>query len=736
MAALSTKRLREQTARLPWFSACILWSFLAAVDLQAQTIGVLSPGSPLSNEERNEEYYSYAEISPDGRFVAGVTSGAYSHSRLSVWTIDDRKEVFSREFRDNPVVTWSVRSRDPKNLLAVMFVIPYSDNNPEKQVVEVLDFPSAKVTHSFELPERTYDRFLSLSDDGRHVAMGNDSEKSTVRVFDSTTGRLKSSIPLHFRALRSMTFVPGKPLLAMGGLLFGYSNEPTETIIVHDFEMDKPYAVSRWQKNAVASLAVSTDGLRLASQDSDRTIKLLSLEEKSLRVLGTISNESYSSRQHLRFSNNDSRLWHADERGFSLWDADSKELIHHQTLDCSYGDLDVAPASDVLVFANSSFQRIPMLLETSPILRFAAPIQSDSIFDSNPEELRRITLSRDGRLAVLERGYEGLSVIDLQLRRQVCFVPFDTSQRDIELKSVVVSSDLVMYFQREFENVLYRQQLPGGEPATVLRLPEGKRIGSAVCSPSGKYFAFGVSEYQTLIMDADGKLVGRADFQGDVHAVSSDGNWLALKVSGGIQIIDVAAGTELGVWNVNHAVDWSQDGSTLFGRGADRIGLWKLQRDSGEIRQDFALHRDGREPVRYMAVASAAPYLVAADQQHIRVYNYLSNRMLGVLRGHTGAIMSVAISTDGRTAYSGDDKGNLLKWDLTDWVTADRNAEREVAESVAFSTRTARPWSAEPRTFQGNSGVKITIDAGSEATAAVVEESLRQVLREIQSSEK
>ncbi|MCA9008712.1 MAG: hypothetical protein KDB01_03145 [Planctomycetaceae bacterium] len=171
-------------------------NFWASPLLHGQSIGVLSPSVPLANADRNEEYFPHSEVSPEGNLVAGVTTGSFSHSQLCVWTICDRKEVFNRNYEnDSPVAVWAVRSRKPRNLLAVMYVNPYKDDQPEKQVIEVIDFPAGNVIRSIELPERIYDRFLALSEDGKYIAIGNDGENSTVRVFDTATGELSASIP-------------------------------------------------------------------------------------------------------------------------------------------------------------------------------------------------------------------------------------------------------------------------------------------------------------------------------------------------------------------------------------------------------------------------------------------------------------------------------------------------------------------------------------------------------------
>jgi WD40 repeat protein len=234
-------------------------------------MGVLSPSVPLGNTDRNEEYFARAEISPEGDLVVGVTSGSYSQNQLCVWKVGDRKEVFKKTFEnDSPVAVWAVRSGKPKNLLAAMYHIPYKDDQPEKQVIEIIDFPAGKVIHTIKLPELSYDKFLALSEDGKYVAIGNNNEKSTVRVFETATGKLSASIPLHFRALHSMTFIPGKPLLAMAGLLFSDNDGPT--VLVHDIKTNLPYSSSRWQRGEVLCIAASSNGQQLASQDKDKAI--------------------------------------------------------------------------------------------------------------------------------------------------------------------------------------------------------------------------------------------------------------------------------------------------------------------------------------------------------------------------------------------------------------------------------------------------------------------------------
>ncbi len=721
--------------RLVCFLVAIVSTNLWATSLlPGQSIGVLTPSVPLGNADRNEEYFSQAEISPEGDLVAGVTSGSYSHSQLCVWTFGDRREVFNRNFEnDSPVAVWAVRSRKPKNLLAVMQVFPSKDDQPERQVIEVIDLPAGNVIRTVELPERSYDKFLALSEDGNFVAIGNDREKSTVRVFETATGKLSASIPLHFRALRSMTFIPSKPLLAMAGLLFSGDDRPT--VLVHDIKANQPYSSSRWQKGEILCIAASSDGLQIASQDTDKTIKLLGIVEGALKVLGTINNESRYRSVNLRYTNNDAQLWYSDEYGFSLWDADTRETIHDQGLACSDGKVDVSPDSRFLILTSSYNQRVPMLLDTAAMLRFMKPARTTKIFDdADSNEIEKITMSSDNKSLVLIRDTDGLSVMDLNQQRQTAWLPFYVSGSSIIRDSVVVDSDLECYYQTASESMLYRRTLPESQPVPILRLPERKDVRAAVATSSGKFVAIQIPD-KTIVLNSANSIIHQGNYPGTLAAISDDGKWLATQDSYTVTIVDVDAKSVLGSWQAKFAAAWSFDGVWLIGRGGEEASLWKLNRETGEIREDFPLHRSNSNRVgqlRAIAVAAKSPYMAAAGQQLIRVYNHQSNRMLGVLRGHQNEVLSVAITADGHTVYSGDEDGNLLTWDLTDWIAEDAKVGDTHGEVLSAKPQQASVWTSEPKTFESDSGVRITIEPGEPTSQAAILDALRNVLRQIQ----
>ncbi|MCA9008711.1 MAG: WD40 repeat domain-containing protein [Planctomycetaceae bacterium] len=515
----------------------------------------------------------------------------------------------------------------------------------------------------------------------------------------------------------------------MAGLLSSDNDGPT--VLIHDVKANRPYSSSRWQKREVLCIAASSDGRQLASQDTDKTIKLLGVAEGALKVLGTISNESRYHRVNLRFTNNDAQLWHFDEHGFSLWDADSREKIHQQGLACAEGKLDISPDSGLLLLTNRYSQKVPMLLDTAPVLRFKKPTRSTRIFDdAHSNEIRNIIPGDDSKSLVLLRDNDGLAVVDSTKQRQTAWLPFYGSGSGINRESVGVTSSLALYYQNESEYMLYRRTLPDGKPVPILRLPEGKSVRSAVASSSGTFVAIQIPD-RTIVLDSTNSVIHQGTYPGTLTAISDDGKWMATQDSYTVTIVDVDAKSVLGSWDAKYASAWSSDATCLIGRGGEEGSLWKLIRDTGEVREDFPLHRHNSSRVgqiQAIAVAAKSPYLAAAGQQLIRIYNHQTNRMLGVLRGHSKEVLSVAISPDGNTVYSGDEGGHLLTWDLTAWVNEDSDDDA----GVSAETSTETTWNAEPRTYASKSGVRITIETTDDTTSATVAEALRDVLREIQ----
>jgi WD40 repeat protein/tRNA A-37 threonylcarbamoyl transferase component Bud32 len=154
-----------------------------------------------------------------------------------------------------------------------------------------------------------------------------------------------------------------------------------------------------------------------------------------------------------------------------------------------------------------------------------------------------------------------------------------------------------------------------------------------------------------LAFSPDSKLLATANRTGAV------GLWL---VATGYQVLGVS-GNGKGI----NALAFSPDGRLLAGAGDDGVHVW----DPSAWREPFAFRpqSDGPMPVTGVQSATLDPegrrLLLGCFDGALRVCDAASGQHLLTLRGHSGAIRSVAWSRDGRLLASGGQDGIVKLWD-------------------------------------------------------------------------
>ena len=98
-----------------------------------------------------------------------------------------------------------------------------------------------------------------------------------------------------------------------------------------------------------------------------------------------------------------------------------------------------------------------------------------------------------------------------------------------------------------------------------------------------------------------------------------------------------------------------------------QLALWDVE--TGRCLRVLEGHTDSLERG---VERRSAPRALRIHDKTVRLWDVETGRCLRVLEGHKSSVVTVAWSADGRRAFSGDDKGGIRVWDLSEFVTEAR----------------------------------------------------------------
>jgi WD40 repeat protein/beta-lactamase regulating signal transducer with metallopeptidase domain len=551
---------------------------------------------------------------------------------------------------------------------------------------------------------------MALSPDGKVVATGND--EGQVQFRDSRSGVLQRTLTAHEDAVTALVFSGDGKLLASSG--------PDQLVKVWEAHSGKLLHALKGHTSWVYSLAFSRDGKKLASGSYDRTVRVW--DPIAGKDLGKLTGHSASIRA-LAFSADGTLLatGSADQK-IRLWDLRTMQrkaiLKGHEG---TVRGLVFAPTGR-LVSAGEDGQLL--LWDTEK----AEPIKSSKL---NLGELVTLTCSpggqvlvagsqsgtigiADGSTGVLRRNFfghnEGVVAVALGPGgRQLFSLGGDGLVKVWQGKPGPVrfldghtGPVRVATFSPDGKYLLSTGGWPEGD--RTLRLwdvKSGKQVRlfttaptifqSAAFSPDGKHAVAGENSGQVRIWEVEtGKELRplRGHKEGIPHvSFSTDGKWL---LSSGhdktVRLWDAHTWEEVRVFRGH--TDWARcavfhpDGKRILSGGRDRVvRVW--DRESGKLLHSFD---HAKEWVERMVVLPGGKQVLTCGGNAMRLWDLDSGKEVRTFAGHQFGVTSVALTKDGRTAFSSSYDGSVRSWDIETGVELQRfQGHRNYVWSVEIS---------------------------------------------------
>jgi RNA polymerase sigma factor (sigma-70 family) len=473
----------------------------------------------------------------------------------------------------------------------------------------------------------------ALSPDGKTLARQHyDAVKGfSIRLHDVASGKQLAPIPTGMGAALSLTFAPDGKTLAWGTV--------EGNVQLWDRGANKPLRRlgAKEVGNRALALAFSPDGKLLATSRPDRTVRVWEVATGKLRrVLDEPVDEG---RRTVRFAGADMQ-----------------------------GQPDLAFAPDGKTLAAGCGGHVVRLFDVTTGKELAPPRLPDgaSAAALSPDGKTLAARTAGGTLALLDAA-TGKELHSWDQQMGIAVLALSPSGKVLAMRDSVVGA-VVLYDgasgqklralgkeKSVFENAL----APPPGPANV-------RTPRMVFAPGGKLLAAADDAGQLSLWEVDrgrkvreflvprGEVVARFDF-------SPDGRMLAAhNLGGSLTLYEVATGLRrcgLGK-NTGH-----------FPRPAPP----GLAPDLFENYQDDP-HAVAVSPDGQLLAASAGPAVV--------IWDVFAGKELKRLRGHCGAVVSLAFAADGKRLFSGSADTSVLVWDAADFRKAGKEPPRLSAEAL------------------------------------------------------